>query len=297
MDDDYFINSPLYKSDFFYEEKNQIFPLMITNDYYLMDEKKINMEYQQYKSMINNRNSHSEDSFLFRQLSSLLFMYSIFGHDKSRNEKPLIEASFSHNAIPLKLSDIKEVYDLVLEKYKYVKETLYSIERNILSLHFQTLILSYIINKYKRKVHGISCSYIDVSNYNLYESKYNTTDKLFVVNTSDKKYEENIFMLEKIFLNKKFPSPTKYELEKGENNKVYRESKIIRIRNNRNNNKFNENDIKIKNKIPFYYLQYLWIFILVIIIFIYGTKIIRNFILGIKGYSRIKMDNSLESSI
>ena len=35
MDDDYFINYPLKKEELFYEENGRIFPLMITNDYYL----------------------------------------------------------------------------------------------------------------------------------------------------------------------------------------------------------------------------------------------------------------------
>ena len=34
MDDDYFINNPIKKEEFFYEENGQIFPSMVTNDYY-----------------------------------------------------------------------------------------------------------------------------------------------------------------------------------------------------------------------------------------------------------------------
>ena len=208
MDDDYFINHPLNKSELFYEENNKIVPLMITNDYYLMNEKKIKLQHKYHFLIAKKDKTQSEEAFLLRQLSSLKFMYEIFGKDKSRDKLPLIEASFSHNALPLKLSDIKEVYDYVLNKYKYYKETLYSLDRNIYSLHFQTLILSYVMNRYKRKVYGISCSFIDIKDYHKYETK----DKLFVINTSDKEYDKNIFIQEKQFLENKFNIPTKYEL-------------------------------------------------------------------------------------
>ena len=288
MDDDYFINSPLNKSDFFYEENNQIYPLMITNDYYLMDEKKIRKEHYQNKLMLNEESTHSEEVFLYRQLSSLKFMYDIFGNDKSRNKKPLTEASFSHNAIPLKLCDIKEIYDLITDKFKYVKETLYSIERNVQSLHFQTLILSYILNKYHRKVHGISCAYIDIFNYHLFEARYNITEKLFVINTSDKEYDENIFLLEKIFLDNKFPAETKYELEKGESNEDEEDRKNIINRKNKINLNIKKNirEKKKKNS-SFYYVEYLWILMLIIIVIImlgYAIKKIRNYM----GYFRIQ---------
>ena len=303
MDDDYFINSRLNKSDFFYEENNQIYPLMITNDYYLMNEKKIRKEHKQNKLMVKEKGTHSEEAFLFRQLSSLKFLYKIFSNDKSRNQKPLIEASFSHNAIPLKLSDIKEIYDLVYDKYKYAKETLYSINRNFFSLHFQTLILSYVLNKYNRKVHGISCAYIDVFNYNLFEGRYNITDKLFVINTSDKEYNENIFILEKIFLDKKFPKAIKYELEKGESNEdeedfIMKDIKINKMISEIKNN--NKKVDKKKKNIWYYYMEYLWIFLLIIIVFImlsYGIKIIMNYIVSTKGYSRIQIINSSQGNI
>ena len=305
MDDDYFINNPLNKSDFFYEENNQIFPLMITNDYYLMDERKINLEHKQNLLMINENNIQSEEAFLFRQLSSLKFIYKIFENDNSIR-RPLIEASFSHNAIPLKLSNIKEIYDIVIEKYKYYKETLYSINRNIYSLHFQTLILTYIINKYQRKVHNISCAYIDIYNYNLYESKYNDTkDKLFVINTSDRKYEENLFELEKIFLNKKFPKPTKYELEEGENNYEDKDEYIQKninkyrphyLKKKKNNIiEIEKKDKRKKNII--YYFEYFLVIILIIIILYFIIKKIRSKIMDNISYIKIPNYNSLEGNI
>ena len=42
---------------------------------------------------------------------------------------PLIEPSFPHNAIPLKLSDIKELYDYIEKLYEHKDETLRGKER------------------------------------------------------------------------------------------------------------------------------------------------------------------------
>ena len=89
MDDDYFINHPLNKSELFYEENNKIVPLMITNDYYLMNEKKIKLQYKHHFLMAKKDKTQSEETFLLRQLSSLKFMYEIFGKDKSRYKLPL----------------------------------------------------------------------------------------------------------------------------------------------------------------------------------------------------------------
>jgi len=36
-------------------------------------------------------------------------------------DPPLIDAGFTHNAISLNLNDIKEVYDLIKNKYQYFK--------------------------------------------------------------------------------------------------------------------------------------------------------------------------------
>ena len=304
MDDDYFINSPLNKSDFFYEENNQIFPLMISNDYYLMNERKINILKKNYLKMVNRNKIQSEEVFLLRQISSLKFMYKIFREDHSRDKLPLIEASFTHNAIPLKLSDIKEVYDLVIDKYKYINEALNSINRNIYSLHFQTLVLGYVFNQYKRKVHGISCSFIDINNYNSYDTK----DKLFVINTSDKNYENNVFILEKKFLEKKFPKATKYELEKGESNDDNDDSDKQKIISKMNKKIKKVKNIKIDdlvlkeyneekdeknndNKYKYYFLDFC-ILILFVIIFKYIFKKVRAYILTKLGYNQIQQINS-----
>ena len=217
MDDDYFINKPIKKEEFFYEENGKILPLIITNDFYLINKKELNSKYNHYFSKFQkdkNFNSYSqEEVFLFRQLSSIKFISQLF-KDNKKNNNNLIEGSFSHNAIPLKLSDIKEVYDIVYNNDKYRNETLFSLEKSIYSLHFQSFILNYLLNIDKRKVHRISNIVLDIQDYN----KFENNEKLFSINLPDKDYDENIFILEKIYLEKIFNISSIYEF--GNNNKI-----------------------------------------------------------------------------
>ena len=256
MDDDYFINKPIKKEEFFYEENGQILPAMVTNDYYLINHDKLKIIYKDYLAIINNNkiNSHSEEAFFFRQTSTLKFISSIF-KNKTKENTHLIEASFSHNTIPLKLSDIKEVYDIVYKNYLFKNETLFALERNIYSLHFQTFILSYLINKYQRKVHGISCAYLDIRDY----YKYERTEKLFVINKSDRDYDENFFYLEKIYLEKIFNISTKYELENKVNYNLDKD--IIKENKNRDDlDKINKN-IEKEKKHSNYMMKFLYFII------------------------------------
>ena len=289
MDDDYFINNPIKKEEFFYEENGQIFPSMVTNDYYLINQDKLNLIYNDYLLIIKNNkiNSHSEEAFNFRQTSSLKFISSIFKNITKLNTH-LIEASFSHNAIPLKLSDIKEVYDIVYNNYLYQNETLFSTERNIYSLHFQTFILTYLINKYQRKVHGISCAYLDVKEYYKYERK----EKLFVINTSNRDYDENFFFLEKIYLEKIFNISTKYELEPIENNIIDNKA-VIKENNNDNDLDVVDKNIENEKKNPNYMLKFIYfvidfiIVISVIIILKYVITKIKRIILHYNEYNKV----------
>ena len=44
MDDDYFFGKPICKYEMFYEENGQIYPSIITSDYYEIDKKLISKE-------------------------------------------------------------------------------------------------------------------------------------------------------------------------------------------------------------------------------------------------------------
>ena len=219
MDDDYFIGKPINKNEFFYEDKGEVFPALITADYYEINKEEIQMILKQILSSKRNLGTHSEKVFIATQIRALLFMYDIFGNDDIRYNKKLIEPAFTHNAIPMKISDIKEIHDLVFDKYDKGKEMLFSKERSINDLQFQSLYMAYVKNKYDRKVSIIHSEFYDLFQAeNIIENK-NEKIKLFVINTSSRNYRDIIFLKEKQILYKLFPERTFYE--KGKNNELF----------------------------------------------------------------------------
>jgi hypothetical protein len=242
MDDDYFIGKPINKNEFFYEDKGEVFPALITADYYEINKEEIQIILKQILSSKRNLGTHSEKVFLAKQIRALLFMYDIFGNDDIRYNKKLIEPAFTHNAIPMKISDIKEIHDLVFDKYDKGKEMLFSKERSINDLQFQSLYMAYVKNKYDRKVSIIHSEFYDLFQAeNIIENK-NEKIKLFVINTSPRNYRDILFMKEKQILYKLFPERTIYE--KGKNNELFFN---IMIKNSIKFISFNKTEI-INNK-------------------------------------------------
>ena len=238
MDDDYFIGKPINKNEFFYEEKGEVFPALITSDYYEMNKEEIQKKIKDILSYKNNLDAHSAKGFLARQARALLFMYDIFGNDDIRYNKKLIEPAFTHNAIPMKISDIKEIHDLVFDKYDKGKEMLFSKERSINDLQFQSLYMAYVKNKYDRKTSIIHSECYELGEAGKIMRNKNEKIKLFVINTSSINYRYILFIREKQILNKLFPERTIYE--KGNNNELLFN---IMIKNNIDFISFNKTEI------------------------------------------------------
>ena len=151
-------------------------------------------------------------------------MFEIFGNNNIRFGKKLIEPAFTHNAIPVKMSDIKELHDYVLNNYEYGKFFLSSLIRTNLDLQMHTAYMAYVKNKYDRKVNKIPSMF-----YDLTQMKYiknNKKIKLFVINTSIKYYRASLFVEEKKLLEELFPQITEYEIDE-KNNYIDRIKKNI----------------------------------------------------------------------
>ena len=240
MDDDYFIGKPLKKSNFFYEENGQVFPSIVTRDYYELSKNDLQNEVNRLLSSRNNLNSQSPEAFNFMQKNTLLFLYEILGDDNSRYGMPLIEPSFTHNAIPIKQSDIKELYDYIEKLYEHKDETLRGKQREKFCLQPQTLLMSYGRNKYDRISKTITSRFYDLTNF-----RGRINDELFVINTSDRSYREIIYKNEINYLENLYPEKTPYELEINDINNGKR------IIENDNNNIKNDNNIIINDIIDF----------------------------------------------
>ena len=153
-----------------------------------------------------------------------------FGDENSRYGMPLIEPSFPHNAIPLKLSDIKELYDYIEKLYEHKDESLRWKQRVNYCLQSQTLFMSYARNKYDRISKMITSQFFDLRSF-----KGTFTEELFVINTSDRFYGEIYYKNEIKYLENLYPEKTPYELQI---NDINEEERIIK-----NDNNIIENDI------------------------------------------------------
>ena len=246
MDDDCFIGRPLNKSNFFYEENGKVYPAVVTRDYYELSKSALQSQIDAIYKKSKIVDSHTPNGFNIMQKDSLLFLYDILGDDNTRYGQPLIEASFTHNAIPLKQSDVKEIYNYILKLYKYKEETLNAKQRETNSLQPQSLFLSYQRNMHDRRTKMVTSIFYDLTQF-----KGVIKDDLFVINVSTRKYGDNYFKNEIRYLEKLFPNKTPYELD-GNNDNDEEKKEIVKdnkIDNNNNNNNKN-NEQKRENKAP-----------------------------------------------
>ena len=121
---------------------------------------------------------------------------------------PIINAGFDHNAIPVNVNDVEEIYNLIYLRYKYSFITLNAITRTKYDLQYQTLYATYELNKLKRKVKPIISKFYDVKDADNITLGYG----LFCVNTGYNEYNESDFENLRNKLNELFPDKTKYEL-------------------------------------------------------------------------------------
>ena len=203
MDDDYFIGKPLEKCDFFYVENGTVFPYIINTNFFVHTMKSVETDIQNsLKKLEMNKRNQTSDEFTYTVLRTYLFLIQYFNS--------LIKVPyFTHNAIPVKASDLKELFDLVDNSTEFRYPTLYSLYRHPQSLQYQTAYVTYVFNKYKRKMNKIYYNYIDAAN----TITANFDFPLFCINTGgNKDYTQFDFMKMKVTMEKLFPVPTKYEI-------------------------------------------------------------------------------------
>ena len=207
MDDDYFIGKELKKTDFFYfdENKGKVVPIIISKNYnYYKIQRKELIDWIYYTNQMKcgyNIYSHTSTGWKATKSRSLLFLKKELGFD-------IINAGFDHNAIPVNVNDIEEIYNLIYLKYKYAFITLNAITRTKYDLQYQTLYATYALNKLKRKVRPIISKFYDVKNYDNITLGYG----LFCVNTGFNEYNETDFENLRNKLDELFPDKIKYEI-------------------------------------------------------------------------------------
>ena len=201
MDDDCFIGSPLNKSDFFYIRNGIVSPSIITNKFLNLNINDAKEKIKKFKKIIQkNKIEQSSAEFRYSLYSTYLFILKIF-------DKSSFIPVHTHNAIPVNIKELKEIYDIVY-KSEFKISTLDSLYRRIDSLQFQAFVLSYTFFKYKKKVRNISNKLIQ--NKNSIFSDYNFS--LFCINTGAINYNIVSFLKTKIVMEYLFPIPSDYEI-------------------------------------------------------------------------------------
>ena len=205
MDDDYFIGDKLEKNDFFHVENGKVIPSIITSIFLNINKTLIQKKHKILNSKVQkNKEEQNADVFNYSKYSTLLFLFNLFNITYDEN---IFIPSFTHNAIPVNLQDIKEIYDLTYKsKYKYA--TLDCKYRNIESLQFQMFITSYTFIKYKRKVNNIPYKYIEFKNAIF--GNYNSS--LFCINKGAGNFSYIKNYQSKIVMEYLFPVPSPYEI-------------------------------------------------------------------------------------
>lgn len=205
MDDDYFINNKLDKLDFFNYEDGKIVPLITSSKFVKIDRDFVEKNLKFFEPLAKS-SKEEQNGIIFQYVKYLTFHFilNIFNISKGRN---IYIPYFTHNAIPINLKDVKEIYDLVyMSKYKYT--TLDCLYRHYEYIHFQILYISYTFLKYNRKVKNIPNTFIQINdsisaNYNYF---------LFCINKGAGNFSFLNFNKAKIAMEYIFPQPSPYEI-------------------------------------------------------------------------------------
>ena len=205
MDDDCFIGNKIEKSDFFYIKGGKVIPSIITSNFIKINEQSVKENRKLYEKKAKySKEEQNNDVFLYSKYLTYEFILQFFNVSY---EESLYIPNFTHNAIPVNLKEVKEIYDLTYSsKYKYA--TLDCLYRISGYLQFQIFILSYTFIKYNRKVRNIPNKFIRINN--TLSSDFNIS--LFCINKGEGNYSYIDFYEAKITMEYLFPIPSPYEI-------------------------------------------------------------------------------------
>ena len=205
IDDDCFINKKLDKVDFFISENDKIVPLITTSKFIKIDRDIVEKNLKLFEPLAKSSKEEQNDIiFQYSKYLTFHFILNIFNISRGRD---IFIPYFTHNAIPINLMDVKEIYDLVyMSKFKYT--TLDCPYRHYEYIHFQILYISYTFLKYNRKVKNIPSKFIQINDS--ISSDHNFF--LICINKGAGNFSFLNFNKAKIAMEYLFPQPSPYEI-------------------------------------------------------------------------------------
>ena len=287
IDDDCFFGKPIKKTQFFYYDETikKVLPSIINDDFSEMIRNKIIIDYNIFFRRKYFINCHSHNGWRMSQINAFKLLIDNF-------PEPLIIPTFTHNAIPLSLSDMKDIYDLIKNKYQYSLKTLYSKCRTPYDLQAQSLFSAYLLNVKKRKVSSIPWAYYDIGD--IKNKKFDI--ELFVINTSGNRlYSHSEYEYARKLMYNLFNKPTLYELFLENPNEISNDNENNYLKNDfikeqkitlkimieqikKNRDKIEEQNIRYEDLAKRYnYLLYNFMIILILFLFSVCAFIMKLF--------------------
>ena len=158
------------------QRKKKLCQALINYYFNEFDRKKVDSNYKYLFRIKDRIHPHKHMGWRIALSSTEKFFCDFY------NTSRLIYTEFTHNAIPMNVNDLKEIFQ-VIQNYKYINQTLYSIERHVLTLLTQYFYGLYILNIKHRKVHTIRYRYFTIEHIifnHLNDSDY---APLFIINS------------------------------------------------------------------------------------------------------------------
>ena len=202
MDDDCFIGKKLKKTDFFYVENGKVVPAITTTKFLKLEKISVEERYNFYKyKALNSKEEQNDEIFYYSLYLTYLLIMNIFKKDL------IFIPKFTHNAIPVRIKELKEIYDIV-NNSEYKSATLDSLYRKIGYVQFQEFFISYTFIKYHRKISSLTNRLIVINNS--ISSDHNVS--LFCINKGPGNYSYLNLYKARLAMEYLFPIPTPFEI-------------------------------------------------------------------------------------
>ena len=216
FNDDCFIGQPLKESDFFYQnDKKEVVPYIFYNEKISkISKKKIAQKLNSIKKEVSDDNMKKQDnlSFWHQIFSGRKFLYRALDKRIILNS---CDFHFPHNAIPINLSELKSLYDVVRNKYPHWKDCILAKNRKLNAIVFQDFYNFYHLNADDRKINNnIKYKYFDLANKNIVDDINKNKYDLFCINTGGgRNYTNEERLKARETMNKLFPDKSVFEKE------------------------------------------------------------------------------------